>query len=67
MQENGRTASLGQTEVSALRLFFCLLIAAFRDRNQKFIKECTLRWTITGYRPHHSFYRPKYNTNFPKS
>ena len=31
--------------------FFSLLMAAFRGRNQRFIMECTLRWTITGYRP----------------
>ena len=30
---------------------FSLLTAAFRGRNQRFIKKCTLRWTITGYRP----------------
>ena len=26
-------------------------ITTFRDRNQRFIKKCTLLWTITGYRP----------------
>ena len=31
--------------------FFSLLMAAFRGRNQRFIMECTLLWTITGYRP----------------
>ena len=30
---------------------FSLLITAFRGRNQRFIMECTLRWTIAGYRP----------------
>ena len=30
---------------------FSLLTAAFRGRNQRFIMECTLRWTIAGYRP----------------
>ena len=30
---------------------FSLLTAAFRGRNQRFIIECTLLWTITGYRP----------------
>ena len=39
---------------------FSLLMTAFRSRNQIFIKNCTLLWTITGYRPHHSFYRPMY-------
>ena len=38
--------------------FFSLLMTAFRGRNQRFIMECTLLWTITGYRPHHCFYRP---------
>ena len=28
-----------------------LLITAFRGRNQRFIMECTLLWTIAGYRP----------------
>ena len=31
--------------------FFSLLMAAFRGRNQKFIMECTLLWTIAGHRP----------------
>ena len=31
--------------------FFSLLMAAFRGRNQRFIKKCTLLWTIAGYRP----------------
>ena len=31
--------------------FFSLLMAAFRDRNQRIIVECTLLWTIAGYRP----------------
>ena len=31
--------------------FFSLLMAAFRGRNQRFIMECTLLWTIAGYRP----------------
>ena len=30
---------------------FSLLTAAFRGRNQRFIKKCTLLWTIAGYRP----------------
>ena len=30
---------------------FSLLMTAFRGRNQRFIMECTLLWTITGYRP----------------
>ena len=30
---------------------FSLLTAAFRGRNQRFIMECTLLWTIAGYRP----------------
>ena len=30
---------------------FSLLIPVFRGRNQRFIKKCTLRWTIAGYRP----------------
>ena len=30
---------------------FSLLMTAFRGRNQRFIMECTLRWTIAGYRP----------------
>ena len=37
---------------------FSLLMTAFRGRNQRLIKKCTLLWTITGYRPHHCFYRP---------
>ena len=28
-----------------------LIIPVFRGRNQRFIKKCTLRWTIAGYRP----------------
>mgnify|MGYP000827896292 CR=1 FL=1 len=31
--------------------FFSLLMAAFRGRNQRFIMECTLLWTIAGHRP----------------
>ena len=31
--------------------FFSLLMAAFRGRNQRLIKKCTLLWTIAGYRP----------------
>ena len=30
---------------------FNLRMTAFRDRNQRFIMECTLLWTIAGYRP----------------
>ena len=30
---------------------FSLLIPVFRGRNQKFIMECTLLWTVAGYRP----------------
>ena len=30
---------------------FSLLTPAFRGRNQRFIMECTLLWTIAGYRP----------------
>ena len=30
---------------------FSLIIPIFRGRNQRFIMECTLRWTIAGYRP----------------
>ena len=30
---------------------FSLLILVFQGRNQKFIMECTLLWTIAGYRP----------------
>ena len=30
---------------------FSLLMTAFWARNQRFIMECTLRWTIAGYRP----------------
>ena len=30
---------------------FSLLMPTFRGRNQRFIMECTLRWTIAGYRP----------------
>ena len=30
---------------------FSLLMTAFRGRNQRFIMECTLLWTIAGYRP----------------
>ena len=30
---------------------FSLLMTAFRGRNQRFIKKCTLLWTIAGYRP----------------
>ena len=37
---------------------FSLLMTAFRGRNQRFIMECTLLWTIIGYRPHHCSYRP---------
>ena len=33
-------------------------ITTFRGRNQRFIKKCTLLWTIIGYRPHHCSYRP---------
>ena len=39
---------------------FSLLTAAFRGRNQRFIKKCTLLWTIAGYRPQHAFYCPMY-------
>ena len=38
----------GDFRFSAL---FSLLTTAFRGRNQRFIIECTLRWTITEYRP----------------
>ena len=37
---------------------FSLFMTAFRGRNQRFIKKCTLLWTIAGYRPHHFVYRP---------
>ena len=30
---------------------FSLLMTAFAGRNQRFIMECTLLWTIAGYRP----------------
>ena len=30
---------------------FSLIIPIFRGRNQRFIMECTLLWTIAGYRP----------------
>ena len=30
---------------------FSLLTPAFRGRNQRFIMECTLRWTVAWYRP----------------
>ena len=30
---------------------FSLIIPIFRGRNQRFIKKCTLLWTIAGYRP----------------
>ena len=30
---------------------FSLHMTVFRDRNQRFIMECTLLWTIAGYRP----------------
>ena len=30
---------------------FSLIIPIFRGRNQRFIKKCTLLWTIGGYRP----------------
>ena len=30
---------------------FSLLIPTFRGRHQRFIKKCTLLWTIAGYRP----------------
>ena len=30
---------------------FSLLMPTFRGRNQRFIKKCTLLWTIAGYRP----------------
>ena len=30
---------------------FSLLMPVFWGRNQRFIKECTLLWTIVGYRP----------------
>ena len=39
---------------------FSLLTAAFRGRNQRFIKKCTLLWTIAGYCPKHAFYCPMY-------
>ena len=30
---------------------FSLIIPTFRGRHQRFIKKCTLLWTIAGYRP----------------
>ena len=30
---------------------FSILMPTFRGRNQRFIMECTLLWTIAGYRP----------------
>ena len=38
-----------QTSSHSVR--FSLLMTAFRGRNQRFIKKCTLLWTIAGYRP----------------
>ena len=40
--------SEGDIRIPAL---FSLLIPVFRGRNQRFIVECTLRWTVAGYRP----------------
>ena len=40
-----------------------LLIPIFRGRNQRFIKKCTLRWTIAGYRPTYPRKRPQYRKN----
>ena len=34
---------------------FSLIIPIFRGRNQRFIKKCTLLWTIAGYRPQCKF------------
>ena len=44
----GVILSEGDIRIPAL---FSLLIPAFRGRNQRFIMECTLLWTIAGYRP----------------
>ena len=38
-------------EVFCSSALFSLLMTAFRGRNQRFIMECTLLWTIAGYRP----------------
>ena len=38
-------------QTSSHPAIFSLLIPTFRGRNQRFIVECTLLWTITGYRP----------------
>ena len=37
-------------EVFHSSALFSLLIPTFRDRNRRFITECTLRWTVAGYR-----------------
>ena len=38
-------------QTSSHPAIFSLLIPTFRGRNQRCIVECTLLWTITGYRP----------------
>ena len=38
-------------QTSSHSVLFSLLMTAFRGRNQRFIKKCTLLWTIAGYRP----------------
>ena len=40
--------SEGDIRIPAL---FSLLMPTFRGRNQRFIMECTLRWTVAWYRP----------------
>ena len=44
----GVILSVGGSHSPAL---FRARISTFRGRNQRFIMECTLRWTIAGYRP----------------
>ena len=42
---------------------FIPLIPVFQSQNQRFIKKCTLLWTIAGYRPKSPRKRPQYHKN----
>ena len=48
---NGPHGVILSTVSSRSPALFSLFTAAFRGRNQRFIKKCTLLWTIAGYRP----------------
>ena len=46
---NGLLGVISSDGSSRFPPLFSLLMPVFRGRNQRFIKKCTLRWTITGY------------------